>query len=94
VRSAKPARGALLAPPEELFDEAFFTPGRPARGEVIARESINIDSLEQEPHLPKDRVSFVITVEPMSEPVIRRAVNTINKFDFMVEPVFLLRIEE
>jgi homoserine dehydrogenase len=62
--------------------------------EVIAHESINIDSLEQEPHLPKDRVSFVITVEPVSEPVIRRAVNTINEFDFMVEPVLLLRVED
>jgi homoserine dehydrogenase len=62
--------------------------------EVIAREAINIDSLEQEPHLPKDRVSFVITVEPVSEPVIRRAVDTINAFDFMVEPVLLLRIED
>jgi homoserine dehydrogenase len=62
--------------------------------EVIAREAINIDSLEQEPHLPKDRVSFVITVEPVSEPVIRRAVDTINGFDFMVEPVLLLRMEE
>src|SRR5207302_9278317 len=30
--------------------------------ELIAREPINIDSLEQEPHLPKDRVSSVITV--------------------------------
>jgi homoserine dehydrogenase len=62
--------------------------------EVIAREAINIDSLEQEPHLPKDRVSFAITVEPVSEPVIRRAIETIDAFDFMVEPVFLLRIEE
>src|SRR5579883_315716 len=62
--------------------------------EVIAREAINIDSLEQEPHLPKDRVSFVITVEPVSEPVIWRAVEAINAFDFMVEPVLLLRIED
>jgi homoserine dehydrogenase len=62
--------------------------------EVIAREAINIDSLEQEPHLPKDRVSFVITLEPVSEPVIRRAVDTIDAFDFMVEPVLLLRIED
>jgi homoserine dehydrogenase len=61
--------------------------------EVIAREAINIDSLEQEPHLPKDRVSFVITVEPVSEPVIRLAIDSINGFDFMVEPVLLLRIE-
>lgn len=61
--------------------------------EVIAREAINIDSLEQEPHLPKDRVSFVITVEPVSEPIIRRAVNSINAFEFMVDPVVLLRME-
>src|SRR5246127_3340206 len=61
--------------------------------EVIAREAINIDSLEQEPHLPKDRVSFVITVEPVSEPVIRQAIDSINGFDFMVEPVLLLRME-
>jgi len=62
--------------------------------EVIAQHAINIDSLEQEPHLPKDRVSFVITIEPVSEPIIRRAIETINSFDFMVEPVLLLRIEE
>jgi homoserine dehydrogenase len=61
--------------------------------DVIARHDINIDSLEQEPHLPKDRVSFVITVEPISEPTIRRAVDAINSFEFMVEPVLLLRIE-
>jgi predicted amino acid-binding ACT domain protein len=61
--------------------------------EVIAHHDINIDSLEQEPQKPKDRVSFVITVEPVSEPTIRRAVDAINSFDFMVEPVLLLRIE-
>ncbi|HXM59706.1 MAG TPA: homoserine dehydrogenase [Terriglobales bacterium] len=61
--------------------------------DVIARHDINIDSLEQQPHLPKDRVSFVITVEPVSEPTIRRAVDAINAFEFMVEPVLLLRIE-
>ncbi len=61
--------------------------------EVIARHDINIDSLEQEPHMPKDRVSFVITVEPVSEPTIGAAVDTINTFEFMVEPVLLLRVE-
>jgi homoserine dehydrogenase len=61
--------------------------------EVIARHDINIDSLEQEPHLPKDRVSFVITVEPVSEPTIRTAVEAIDAFEFMVEPVLLLRVE-
>jgi hypothetical protein len=43
--------------------------------------------------MPKDRLSFVITVEPVSEPTIRRAVDAINSFGFMVEPVLLLRIE-
>jgi hypothetical protein len=60
--------------------------------DVIARHDINIDSLEQGPHMPKDRVSFVITVEPVSEPIIRRAVDSINSLEFMVEPV-MLRIE-
>jgi homoserine dehydrogenase len=62
--------------------------------DVIARHDINIDSLEQEPHLPKDRVSFVITVEAVSEPTIRAAVDAIDAFEFMVEPVLLLRIEQ
>jgi homoserine dehydrogenase len=61
--------------------------------DVIAHHDINIDSLEQEPHLPKDRLSFVITVEPVSEPTVQRAVDAINAFEFMLEPVLLLRIE-
>jgi homoserine dehydrogenase len=61
--------------------------------EVIADHDINIESLAQEPHLPKDRLSFVITVEAVSEPTIRRAVDKINSFPFMLEPVMLLRIE-
>jgi len=61
--------------------------------EVIARHDINVDSLEQEPHMPKNRVSFVITVEPISEPTIRAAVDAINTFEFMVEPVLLMRVE-
>jgi hypothetical protein len=43
--------------------------------------------------MPKERLSFVITVEPVSEPVVRRATDAINRFEFMVEPVLLLRIE-
>ena len=61
--------------------------------EVTVRHDINIDSLEQEPNLPKDRVSFVITVEPVSEPTIRATVDVINAFEFMVEPILLLRVE-
>lgn len=64
--------------------------------EIIAREQINIDSVIQEP-LPvagsKDRLSFVITVEPVSEPTVARAVAAINDCSFMLEPVLLLRVE-
>lgn len=70
-------------------------PGIVARvAEVIAQHSINIESLEQEPHLPNERLSFVITVEKVSEPTIQSAIQAINAFDFMVEPALLLRIEE
>jgi homoserine dehydrogenase len=58
--------------------------------EAIAREGINIDSVIQEPHMPKDRLSFVITLEPTTEETVRRAVVAINQFDFMRGPVLLL----
>jgi len=61
--------------------------------EVVAQHDIHIESLGQEPRVSKDEVSLGVTVEPVSEPVIRRAVDTINAFDFMVRPVLLLRIE-
>lgn len=66
-------------------------PGILARtAEAIARQDINIDSVIQEPHMPKDRLSFVITLEPTTEETARRAVAAINQFDFMREPVLLL----
>jgi homoserine dehydrogenase len=66
-------------------------PGILARtAEAIAHEGINIDSVIQEPHMPKDRLSFVITLEPTTEATVRRAVAAINKFDFIREPVLLL----
>src|SRR6185437_2183848 len=66
-------------------------PGILARvAEAIAKEGINIDSVIQEPHMPKDRLSFVITLEPTSETTARRAVAAINKFEFMREPVLLM----
>ncbi|HZQ91154.1 MAG TPA: homoserine dehydrogenase [Terriglobales bacterium] len=68
-------------------------PGIVARvAEAIARQRINIDSVVQEPGMSKDRLSFVITVEPVSEPQVQRALEEINGLDFMLEPVLLLRI--
>jgi homoserine dehydrogenase len=66
-------------------------PGILARvAEAIAHEGINIDSVVQEPYVSKERLSFVITLEPVGEPTVNRAVQAINQFDFMLEPVLLL----
>ncbi|HEY6308642.1 MAG TPA: homoserine dehydrogenase [Candidatus Angelobacter sp.] len=66
-------------------------PGILARtAQAVADEAINIDSVIQEPHMAKDGLSFVITVEPTSETTVQRAVQAINKFEFMKEPVLLL----
>jgi homoserine dehydrogenase len=66
-------------------------PGILARtAEAIANEGINIDSVIQEPHMPKDNLSFVITLEPTGERTVLGAVKTINAFEFMKEPVLLL----
>ena len=58
--------------------------------QTIAREGIIIDSVVQEPFMGKERLSFVITLEPVNESVARRAVQAIDKSDFMLEPVLLL----
>ncbi len=60
--------------------------------EAIARENINIDSVIQEPHMHKTRLSFVVTLEPVDEATALRAVHAINQFDFMLEPALLLPI--
>ena len=61
--------------------------------EVIARHDIHIESLGQEPRVLEHGLSLGITVEPVSEPLICRAVDEINAFAFMLRPVLLLRIE-
>jgi homoserine dehydrogenase len=66
-------------------------PGILARtAEAIASEGINIDSVIQEPHMPKDNLSFVITLEPTGERTVLNAVKTINAFEFMKDSVLLL----
>ncbi len=66
-------------------------PGILARtAEAIAHEGINIDSVIQEPHMAKDGLSFVITLEPVPETTVQCAVQVINGFEFMKEPVLLL----
>jgi len=61
--------------------------------ETLASDGMNIDSVQQEPHSPKERLSLFFTVEPISEPKVRAVIEKINAFEFMVEPVLLLRME-
>lgn len=68
-------------------------PGILARvASVLAELEINIDSVLQEPHLPKERLSFVITVETVAEGTIRMAIERINQFEFLTEPALLVRM--
>ncbi len=70
-------------------------PGIIARvAEAIARYDVNIDSVFQEPHMSKERLSFIVTVEPMAEPTMLHVLKEINRYEFMLEPVLLLRIAE
>lgn len=91
--SGKPVRPSMRTQPMSWFLRLSVNdrPGILARtAEAIAREDINIDSVIQEPHMQKDRLSFVITLEPTTEETVRRAVAVINQFEFMREPVLLL----
>jgi hypothetical protein len=40
--------------------------------------------------MAKDRLSFVITLEPTPETTVQRAVEAINRFEFMRAPVLLM----
>jgi homoserine dehydrogenase len=61
---------------------------------AIAKQGANIDSVIQEPHLTKPRLSFVITIEPVAESAINAAIREINAMRFMIEPVLVLPIQD
>lgn len=90
---AKPLRPLPRPNPVSWFLRLTINdqPGILARtAEAIAHEGINIDSVIQEPNMSKDRLSFVITLEPTLETTVQRAVEAINRFEFMRAPVLLL----
>jgi len=60
--------------------------------QIISKAGMNIDAVLQQPNMSKDDLSFVITVEPTPEAEIRKVVKEINKLDFLLQPVLLLRI--
>lgn len=68
-------------------------PGIIARlGTVFGAHGINIDSVLQQPGYAKDKLPFVITLEPCSEPAVQSALQEIATLDFHVQPPVCLPI--
>ena len=57
---------------------------------VLARHRVNIDSVLQEPGLTKKHLPFVMTLEPMREKLVRRAISEIARLPFLAAPPLLL----
>lgn len=57
---------------------------------ILARHRINIDSVLQEPGHPKTGLPFVMTLEPVAERQLERALREINRLPFMALPPVML----
>jgi homoserine dehydrogenase len=53
---------------------------------ILARHGINIDSVLQEPGHPKNRLPFVMTLEPTREDRVLRALSEIRRLPFLAAP--------
>ena len=57
---------------------------------ILARHRINIDSVLQEPAMPKKRLPFVMTLEPTKEKHVTRAVKEIARLKCNAEPPLVM----
>jgi homoserine dehydrogenase len=57
---------------------------------ILARHRINIDSVLQEPAMPKKHLPFVMTLEPTKEKFVARAVKEIARLKFNAEPPLMM----
>ncbi len=57
---------------------------------ILARHRINIDSVLQEPAHSKKKLPFVMTLEPVKERQITRAVVEIARLSFMAQPPLMI----
>jgi homoserine dehydrogenase len=60
----------------------------------LARQYININALLQKPGYPKDRLPFVVTVEPCPSSALKAALTRIARSDCMQAPPFDLQMLE
>jgi homoserine dehydrogenase len=61
---------------------------------ILGKHRINIDSVLQEPDCKKERLPFVMTLEPTREKHITRALKEIARLPFLAEPPLLLPFAE
>jgi homoserine dehydrogenase len=92
---------AKIAPPGDKVVSSYLRlvvrdrPGILARVcSILARHRINIDSVLQEPGCEKERLPFVMTLEPTREKLVARAVAEIARLPFMAEPPLVLPFAE
>jgi homoserine dehydrogenase len=57
---------------------------------LLARHGINIDSVLQEPAMPKNQLPFVMTLEPRREKDVSQAVAEITRLPFMARPPLMM----
>jgi homoserine dehydrogenase len=57
---------------------------------ILAKHRINIDSVLQEPAMPKKHLPFVMTLEPTPERQVARAVAEIARLPFLAQPPLTL----
>ncbi len=86
--------GTIVPPPARPYYVRFVVRDRPGIlafiAAALARQSINLDAVLQEPGYPKDALPFVITVEACEESAILKALAEIGAADFNVEPPLAL----
>ncbi len=61
---------------------------------LLARHNINIDSVLQEPGMPKSQLPFVMLLEPTLQKNVRRAVKQIARLPFMIQPPLVVPFAE
>ena len=61
---------------------------------ILAKASISLDAVLQEPSHNKEDLPFVITVEPTTEKAVSEAVERMKALEFLVEEPLALPLEE
>jgi homoserine dehydrogenase len=85
---------AFVAPPPLSYYLRFVVMDRPgilaSIASALARQGVNLDAVLQEPGYPKDRLPFVITVEPCEEAALTKALDELTSADWHAEPPLAL----